>query len=349
MRRRITPGAALAALLSLGACASLPESGPRTDAVLHAAGYHLVRLDMATPNPPPAASPARGMAALPPAAPTGRLAPGDEVQITLWEANPTGQTLLTQPALRLSLRVGADGSVALPYLGVWHVAGESAPALSCRIAAAFAAQGHQIQAAVLDTTPTADRVVLAGEAAKPGLYPLAGALTLSALIAEGGGGRGPADETLVRLRRGAHEAEMPLSTLLADPADDIPLAPGDEVTLLPRRRYFYAFGAVNHPGLFPYDAPALSLLTALAEAAGLRDDLAAPRGVFLYRPGPSQTVYQLDLSDPASVFAASRFSLHPGDVLYVSDAPVADAAKILSAITGLGNIAAVPRNFGAPY
>lgn len=349
MRRPIAPGAALALLLGLGACASLPESGPRTGAVLQASGYRLVRLDMTTPNPPPAPAPAQGFAALPPARPPGRLAPGDEVRITLWEANPTGQTLLAPPALQTSLRVGAGGDLALPYLGVLHVAGESALSLSRRITANFAAQGHQIQASVLDATPTADNVVLAGDAAKPGLYPLAGTLTLSALIAEGGGARGTADETLVRLRRGTGTAELPLATLLADGTDDIPLSPGDEVTLLPRRLQFYAFGAVNHPGLFPYDAPQLSLLTALAEVAGLQDSLAAPRGVFLYRPGAARIVYQLDLSDPASFFTASRFTLHPGDVLYVSDAPVADAAKILSAITGLGSMAAVPRNFGAPY
>lgn len=347
MRRAVT----LIALLCLAGCADLPEAGPRTSAVEEGAGYRLIPLSPATLPPAPAPAPdyATRFAALPPGPALGTIAPGDALQITLWEANPTGATLLSPPGLQTTLRVDASGNLLLPYAGTLHVAGYTPLAVQRRIAALLQAQGHAIQAAVLDAQPSADEVALEGAAARPGLYPLIAGTSLLSLIATGGGARDSDHETLVRLTRAGVSATAPLSAITANPALDIPLAPGDAVALLPRRLAFYAFGAVNHPGTFPYDAPRITLLEALATVAGLRDERAAPRGVFLYRPGQGQTVYQLDLSQPQSFFIASNFILQPGDVLYVSDAPVADIAKVLQTITGVGAIANVPRDFGAPY
>lgn len=354
MRGGIILAIALAA--GLAGCADLPEAGPRTDAVENsaAAGYRLVpltgevaaALSEAAPMPDYAAS----FATLPGGPPQGCIAPGDALQITLWEANPTGATLLTPPGLQTTLRVDASGAVLLPYIGTLHVAGETPLSLQRRIMGILQGQGHTIQAAVLDTQPAADVAVLAGDVVHPGVFPLTdGTSSLIGLIAQGGGPREADDEVLVRLRRSGAEAQAPLAAIDADPALDVALAPGDSVTLLPRRREFYAFGAINHPGMFAYDAPRISLIQALAETSGLQDDRAAPQGVFIYRPGQAQTIYQLDLSQPQGFFVASRFTLQPDDVIYVSDAPVADVAKVLQTITGIGNIAAVPHNFGAPY
>ena len=355
--RRVTRRAALCVLALLTGCAGLPEAGPGTKAIATggaAAGYRLVPL---TGTVAEALAPAaeaddaeNTFAALPPGAPSGLIAPGDALQITLWEASPTGATLLTPPGLQTILRVDGSGAVLLPYIGQLHAAGETPLALQRRIMGIFQGQGHAIQAAVLDAQGSADSVILAGGAVRPGAYPLtAGADSLLAVIALGGGARDAEDETLVRLRRGGVSAAAPLAAVTADPALDVPLASGDIITLLPRRRAYYAFGAVNHPGMFAYGQPVVTLIQALAESAGLQDERAAPRGVFIYRPGPDEIVYQLDLSQPQGFFVASQFALRPDDVIYVSDAPVADVAKLLQTITGMGSVAAVPRDFGAPY
>ncbi len=345
----------LAVLAPLAGCAGLPEAGPSTGAVEGgtASGYQLVPLTgvaTATQSLGAPADDSGAFAALPPGTPLGRIAPGDTLQITLWEANPSGATLLTPPGLQTALRVDGSGTVLLPYIGTMRVAGETPLALQRRIMGILQAQGHAIQAAVLNTQPAADNIILAGDVARPGAYPLStNTGSLLDVIALGGGARDAPGETLVRLRRQASSATAPLDEIMADPALNVPLAPGDSVTLLPRRQEFYAFGAVNHPGMFPYDQPEITLVQALAETAGLNDERAAPRGVFIYRPGQAQIVYQLDLSQPQGFFTASRFALQPGDVLYVSDAPVADVAKVLQTITGVGSVAAVPRDFGAPY
>lgn len=350
----------------LSACTTLPEAGPSTNAVISGGaqsagqtsdqGYQFV--DLTKQN---AAAFNRGdgdssqmesaFSTLPPAAPLGRIGAGDLLQITLWEADPTGATLLMPPGLNVSLKVDPSGLIELPYVGALPVAGRTPLAVQRDIMATLQAQGHDIQAAVLDTDDVSNAVIVEGDANRPGAYPLSiGARNLLDLIAIAGGSKLTDDSTVVEVRRGDAEAQAPLTSITGNPALDIPLAPGDSVMLAARNRAFYAFGAVNRPGLFPYNAPKITLTQALAEIAGLQDSLAAPRGVFIFRnaPGP-QTVYHLDLSKPESFFVADQFAVCPDDIIYLSDAPVANLSKVLQTISGASGVAGIPRNFGAPY
>ncbi|NNM56979.1 polysaccharide biosynthesis/export family protein [Acidocella sp.] len=353
----------------LAGCAALPEAGPSTGAVINSgaaaktpagdAGYNFVALteDVArglnqASGDDGVAAAVRAFAALPPAAPLGRIGIGDLLEVTLWEPNPAGTTLLSPPGMNVSLRVDPTGMVELPYVGALSVAGRTPLSVERTIMAVLAGQGHNIQAAVLDTQAVSGTAIVQGEATRPGAYPLtAGAQSLLDLIALAGGSRLADYETIVRVSRGGGQAQAALSDITGNPALDISIAPGDAVLLLPRRLEFYAFGAVNHPGLFPYDSPDITLVQALADIYGLQDNLAAPRGVFVYRrqPGAVQTVYQLNLSQAEGFFIADLFVVRPGDVIYVSDAPVADVSKVLQTISGISGVAGIPRNFGAGY
>lgn len=349
------------AMVWLSGCATLPEAGPSTAAVMNngqapapgaTAGYQLVDLTaqaadaLTTPAPP-----STGFSALPPAASLGRIGIGDLLRITLWEPDPTGARLLTPPGLDVALRVDPSGQIDLPYVGALHVAGRTAMQVQRAIIAALAAQGHEIQAAVLDSDDVSDSAMIAGQIDRPGAYKLAAETDhLLDLIALAGGPRRSEFDISVQLRRGDAVAKMPLSDIMADPALDIALQPGDSVLLEPRDLAFYAFGAVNRPGLFPYDSARISLIEALAELSGLQDNLAAPRGVFIYRRvSGARYIYRLDLSRPEAFFIAGDFVVQPGDIIYVSDAPVADLSKVLATISGIGGVAGMPRNFGAPY
>ena len=346
-------------------CAALPEAGPSTSAVIHggnsgaqagaqagAGGYRLVDLTAqnatALGTPPSQSS---GFSALPPASPLGRIGPGDLLRITLWEPDPTGAQLLTPPGLDVLLRVDPSGQIDLPYVGALRVAGRTAMQVQQTIMAVLAAQGHDIQAAVLDRDDVSDSAMIAGQIVRPGAYPLTQAADhLLDLIALAGGPKASEYNMLVQFQRGDTVARMPLSDIIGNPALNIRLQPGDSVFLEPRHLAFYAFGAVNRPGLFPYDSARITLVEALAEISGLQDNLAAPRGVFIYRQlCGAQYIYQLDLSRPQAFFIADDFVVQPGDIIYVSDAPVADISKVLATISGIGGVAGMPRNFGAPY
>jgi len=83
----------------------------------------------------------------------------------------------------------------------------------------------------------------------------------------------------------------------------------------------------------------MTLLDALGAAGGLSDERANKKGVFLFRssgPGASpagrSTIFKLDMSQPVSIFVAQEFAIQPNDVLYVSNAPLYEYNRILSAL-----------------
>jgi len=83
----------------------------------------------------------------------------------------------------------------------------------------------------------------------------------------------------------------------------------------------------------------MTLLDALGAAGGLSDERADKKGVFLFRPsspGASpagrSTIFKLDMSQPVSIFVAQEFAIQPNDVLYVSNAPLYEYNRILSAL-----------------
>ncbi len=178
---------------------------------------------------------------LPPAAPLGRIGAGDLLQITLWEPNPTGTTLLTPPGLDVSLRVDPSGYIRLPYAGRLLVAGRTPMSVQRSIMAILLAQGHNIQAAVLDRQDVSDTAIVEGGANRPGAYPLSiGTRSLLDLIAIAGGSKLPDYATTARVSRGDAMAQARLAEIIANPALDVLLEPGDDVMLLQRRRAFYA-------------------------------------------------------------------------------------------------------------
>jgi polysaccharide export outer membrane protein len=169
---------------------------------------------------------------------------------------------------------------------------------------------------------------------------------------------------MVRLTRGGTSVTRSLSQLVASHALEADFAPGDRILVEPRQRFFYAFGAVLHPGEFAYDADHITLAHALARLNGLSDTQADPASVFVFRrqgadltrrlhpagpADPTQVIYRLNLRRPGGFFIAQTFPILPDDMLYVSDAPMAEAGKVFQVLTGVGNIGAIPRNLGAPY
>jgi len=90
------------------------------------------------------------------------------------------------------------------------------------------------------------------------------------------------------------------------------------------------------------------LAQAIARAGGLQDQRADAVGVFVFRfeepeaigiaprkgivdpEGKVPVVYHADLRNPITFLVAQGFPIHNKDVLYVSNAPIAEAQKILN-------------------
>ena len=171
------------------------------------------------------------------------------------------------------------------------------------------------------------------------------------IIAAAGGAKAPVNETFVRLSRGGVTATIPLEQLVADPAEDLYAQPGDVVTLFRVPQTFSVFGATGRNAEIAFDARNITLGEALAKSQGLRDELAKPEGVFLFRYEPdsvlqaldqpiaagarggvSPVIYRFDLRDGKAYSLAQEFPVHDKDVIFVADAPAAQVYKFFAAL-----------------
>jgi polysaccharide export outer membrane protein len=171
------------------------------------------------------------------------------------------------------------------------------------------------------------------------------------IIAAAGGAKAAVHQTFVRLSRDGVTATIPLEQLVANPAEDIYAQPGDVITLVRVPQTFSVFGATGRNAEIAFDARNINLGEALAKSQGLRDDLAKPEGVFLFRYEPnsvvrelnqpvsaearggvSPVVYRFDLRDGKTYSLAQEFPVYDKDVIFVADAPAAQIYKFFTAL-----------------
>jgi polysaccharide biosynthesis/export protein len=280
--------------------------------------------------------------------------------------NPAEQPLSIEAAAAASSREGAtipdqqvaaDGTISVPYAGQVPAAGQAPAEVQQIIEALLASKALQPQALVIVKKTAANTVTVAGETvggARVALSP-AGDRLLQ-VIAAAGGAQAPVHEIYVRLSRNGVTATIPLERLVGDPAEDIYAQPGDVLTLLRVPQTFTVFGAAGRNAAIPFNAANITLSQALAKSQGLRDDLANPAGVFLFRyelgpivraldqplaahaeDGVSPVAYRFDLVDAKSYFLADQFPVRDKDVIFVADAASVQVQKlftVLSTVTG---------------
>ena len=284
---------------------------------------------------------------------------GDAVAVQVWEAGSGG--LFSGPlvadrfsagsksALIPEQVVGPDGAISVPYAGRIKVAGRRTQDVQSLIESELAGKAIQPQVLVSVTKPVSQSVTVTGEAATGKRVPLSGrGDRLLDVIAQAGGVRTPVAETFVRLSRGNRTVTVPMSTVVANPRENIFVRPNDTLTLVRDPQTFLAVGALGSTTEVPFSAEGLTLSQALARAAGLRDFQADPEGVFIFRYEPAAVVrrlrpnspllaspqvpvvYRVNLRDPQGLFLTQSFRMRNRDLVYVSSAPFAEVGKVLS-------------------
>ena len=249
-------------------------------------------------------------------------------------------------------QVGADGAISVPYAGRVPAAGRLPAEVQQAIEARLAEKALGPQVLVIVKKSAANAVTVAGEVVAGARVPLSpGGDRLLQVIAGAGGAKAPVHQTFVRLSRDGVTATIPLEQLVADPAEDIYAQPGDVITLVWVPQTFSVFGATGRNAEIAFDARNLNLGEALAKSQGLRDDLAKPEGVFLFRYEPnsvvraldqplsaeaqagySPVVYRFDLRDGKTYSLAQEFPVYDKDVIFVADAPAAQIYKFFTAL-----------------
>lgn len=356
-----------AILLLLASCASLPTGGPTRLQVVAGTGatpgapmtlvdiaaLPLPAADAVSPAPLPAWPIADSATII------GDIRPGDTLDITIFEIGITlfgGLPAASGPAGPAApptaagqklppLFVGSDGAVAIPFVGRVTVSGRQPDRVAAEIQARLRGRSQAAQVVVNVARGTSSSIVISGDVKQPGrqLVTLAGERLLDA-IAQAGGSTARSADTIVRLTRGATSGERRLDQLGVGSDADVRLAPGDRIELTRRARTFTVLGASKTVAEIGFDSDRLTLAEAIARAGGPLDDRADARGVFLFRFERRDdgveipTIYQLDLLNPQSYFAAQRFPMREKDVLFTANARSGGLQKFL----GLLNLLVSP-------
>lgn len=292
-----------------------------------------------------------------------RVGAGDVVSLTIWEAGSGGLFSSAMPIEKFSSgsraaaipeqTVGRDGMITVPYAGRIRAAGRSTHEIQREIERALEGKAIQPQALVTVTKPLSNTVTVLGEASGGARVPVSpkGDRVLD-VIASSGGVRAPINESFVQLSRGRRTLRVAMTRVAADPRENVYVRPGDVLTVIRDPQTFFAQGATGRNSEIPFDAEGISLMQALTKAGGLLDYRADPSGVFVFRyesesiarglpeaagvPAVGRqvrVVYHFDLRDPEKMFIAEQFRIFNRDLVYVTNAPLMEAQKVLQLFT----------------
>lgn len=361
-----------ATTLSIAACSSLPTTGPSFSKVTgvndnqRLPEVNLIKLDNQAVQALYLAQERQlfsGLDGMGQGGYSGMINVGDILDISIWEAPPAvlfggtfssegqGSGAVTQlPAQTVT----SKGTISIPFVGNIHVSGKTPEEVQTQIVAALHRKANQPQAMVkLATNNSADvTVIRQGSSIRMPLTP-SNERVLDA-ISTVGGSQADIQDVTVQLTRGDQVKTVAFETLISNPAQNIPLRAGDVVSLLTTPYSFTGLGALGTNQQMKFSTKGLTLSEAIGKMGGLLDDRSDPRGIFVFRYQPFSeldleqqriweargygvgldvpTVYQVDLLDPKSLFLIQRFPIQDKDIVYVSNAPLAEFQKFLRMI-----------------
>lgn len=358
------------ALLSMSGCAVMGTSaGPSRRAVEHTSEADLPGLRVediteavATQTAQPDGSTNSFSDDLGGAQPVGtQVGVGDTLEVTIWEASPPALfgtarldsgigsgIAVSQPNTLPGMQVGPSGTITVPFAGQVPAAGRTLRQIEEEIVRRLQGRAHLPQVQVRIVRNVTATVSVLGSVKNPSEIPLTphGERILDAL-SEAGGTSEPLDRMTVQVTRGPIVRRIAARDLIADPRNNVVLKSGDVVTVLYQPYSFTVLGAAGKNDEVRFEGAGLSLSQALGRIGGLATDRADPKGVFIFRwmhpgDGPKTTsanssgvipvIYRADLKDPATYFAAQRFRMRDGDILYISNSPVADLQRFVNLI-----------------
>jgi polysaccharide export outer membrane protein len=268
--------------------------------------------------------------------------PEDFVKMKLAPGFMVGLNVLDDPDFSGSFRIDEKGDIAVPILGIMHIAGETASEarvqIQKRLQEGKILTDPQVELTVLEYTES--EVTIIGEVASPGKHPLLSPGKLVDILALAGGTTITAGNQ-IQITRGIAGGEPVLVhySKATDPktVEDVIVHPGDTVQVK-RAGIVYVLGAVNRPGGYVMqEEGTLNVLQAITMAYGT-SILASTKTIYLLRRNPDGSVVYVALPLNKMIHGkGADVQLHATDVLYV---PLSKFKVIYSDLQNVINSAA---------
>lgn len=288
---------------------------------------------------------------------------GDVLEVSVWEAPPAalfgaavvdpraGLTTTRQTTFPEQI-VNTDGVINVPFAGTVPVAGKAPQQIEADLVQRLKDKANQPQVLVRVIRNATSNITVVGEVAASTRMPLTatGERLLDA-VAAAGGVRQPVGKITLQLSRAGMVKAMPLDSVIQDPRQNVYLQPGDVVTALFQPLSFTALGATGKNEEINFEAQGITMAQALGRIAGVRDNQADARGMFIFRfedpevvkadgrslpqtpEGKVPVVYRVDLKDPRTFLVLQNFPVKNKDVVYVANAPAAELQKFLNILS----------------
>ncbi|MEM7242059.1 MAG: polysaccharide biosynthesis/export family protein [Pseudomonadota bacterium] len=353
-------------LLTLGACATLPQQGPSTTAIIDEGNSgSFVLVDMNSSVSQALVSKrlygfGQSFTRAGAESASDIIAVGDLLTVRIFEARDGtlfGGGEGASGATFQNIQVAKDGTISLPFAGEVAVSGLTTRQIQDKVVIALQDIVIEPQALVLRQASENNSVDISGEIVNPGAFPLSltGSTVIEA-ISRNGGSRHPAFETVVYIYRGGKSGKATLSHIYENPRQNVALRKNDTVILAHEPQHVTITGSVARPSNVPLERDDVSVLDVLGTVGGLSDARADRQGVFVFRYESERflqkigygqqaanargrlgvpTVYRIDFSDVKAQFYAQSFRLLHNDNVYVANSDSVQLSKFLN-ILGIG-------------
>lgn len=282
------------------------------------------------------------------------IAPGDMLQLTIWDAEensifgPAGVTPL-QPT-----EVDAAGRIFVPFIGELRVSGMAPSTARQRIEEELVMTVPSAQVQLVVEPGQGNTANLSSGVTAPGLYPLPRRnFRILDLFSLAGGVDRTLNAPQVRLVRDNRTFGVSYARLEEEPGLNIAVRGGDRIYVINDDRKFITLGATGSQSIVDFPEPELSALEAIAFIGGVNPGTANPEGVLIMREYPAdrvrdgiagppeeRVVFIIDLTDADGLFAAGRFMIEDGDLIYGTESAL---GPFLTAV-GLGNTVSTTLN-----
>jgi polysaccharide export outer membrane protein len=228
---------------------------------------------------------------------------------------------------KVKVRVGTEGLMRLPLLGMVKVKGLTARQLEGELADLLGQKYlNDPQVSVFIEEYRSQRIAVLGEVNKPGVYEVTERRTLTDMLALAGGLSKDADQVVYLLQKSASTATDPsvsgelikvdLEQLLAglDPSMNMKVGSGDIVSV-PKSGEFLLGGAVKKPGPYPIKGK-LTVDQAVYFGEALRDDADLTNIEVLRVNGSKIEVFNINL-EQLKLEGTTALAIQKNDVVFV--------------------------------
>jgi len=267
-----------------------------------------------------------------------RIAPFDVLLVTVWDhpelTTPTGQYRSPDEN---GIRVGGDGTLFYPHVGVVQVAGRTSAEVRKLLAERLNRVIANPQLDVRVVSFRGKRMQVTGEVLQPMTVPITDVpLRVQDALAITRGFTPEADWSNVTLSREGRTFRLNIQAMYerGDLSQNWLLKDGDVLNVADRsRNKVFVIGEVRAPQTRLMVKGRMTLAEALYETGGMEPNVANVSKVYVIRGDyESPSIYRLDASSPDALLLAAQFQLSPRDVVFVSTYGLSQWNRVINQI-----------------